>query len=168
MLFVKSPSVSYSSQLSVCRLSKERKVQLKFFLTNSFFLWGADKWQDTFVISSMSSGPFISLTVAAGFMFMTGTGRAVTPDHHGDGPMKTILPCNKVTIIPVCRRCKAGPPTATRVFICSFHLQPPPAWRHSVFVCLYGQLFYWTGCVESCVGNTLRCFRQTKPHWNDD
>jgi len=44
------------------------------------------------------------------------------PDCCGDGPMKTILLCNKATLISLCETCKAGPPTAAlcqgESFIC--------------------------------------------------
>lgn len=36
-------------------------------------------------------------------------------DRCGDSPMKTILLCDKATLIPLCETCKAGPPTC---FVC--------------------------------------------------
>lgn len=59
---------------------------------------------------------------------------AVTSDRCGDGPVKTILLCDKATLIPLCETCKAGPPTAAlcKRDLCVLSVSDPP----TVFACV--------------------------------
>lgn len=55
-------------------------------------------------------------------MFVNGCSEAAMSDCCGDGPTKTILLCDKATLIPLCETCKEGPPTAAVRYSCVFHV----------------------------------------------